>query len=515
MKKAIIVTIVSFAIISVLQAQEFSESISKAQEHLKHANTYYWLSRARSGYNPDIKNYVYHASEAKKILEEELDRGNKEDSSEAERLLQKANDALKAAEAQLDEHHDLIVNSSPIFSSITGQENILEFYDDAKDLALERSVINVLASDPWRKTTSQLYLLLLSSDNDPAEEEIGYAYINNNTNFYAISRHELAGILDKDELSSLYEKTIPQNVLNKIAEAFSISGLGILKIKQNDCIDSLYYYGSTFNYWDAEKKKYGRNHYADGFCEQCRSTFWVYLFLLLSIPGTFLINKLNKNSKGSFPPIWLSGLVAVITIIIVSIAFPAISSVGIDKATLIPTPSGIMWLFSIVAILALLPILLIYVISPRIPHISSILNNPETISSLLFGSALGAICFVMSHLVTLAEASLTIKIGLISIVVTFLTSFFLGRAYSTFAVRHCYSSLVTTVILLLFQVSVLSFVYISNVAWLTYAATSSILIIPVACYIPDFIGRISDLLNQQTKISRRKINSDWNGLNPN
>ena len=109
---------------------------------------------------------------------------------------------------------------------------------------------------------------------------------------------------------------------------------------------------------------------------------------------TIIFNKATPENLGSDAPFWYGSFVALSAFITSSIIMRGLSILAIDGTILIWSPQGMWALLLLTILLSILPLFLNYVGSARVNHISKVLNNPETISSLVFGTFLGVITFL-------------------------------------------------------------------------------------------------------------------------
>ena len=103
------------------QSPSQTTSVSKAVEYIKHADTYYWLSRARSSPVTDIDKNILYLTKAKNALDKiEL-------TEETKALRLKVTRGLDECKIQRDEALEELRNYTPLFSLLTGTEDIIEY----------------------------------------------------------------------------------------------------------------------------------------------------------------------------------------------------------------------------------------------------------------------------------------------------------------------------------------------------------------------------------------------------
>ncbi len=447
----------------------YSATLQEVEDNIKHANTYYWLSRVTQGEMKDIKEILNYANKAKKNLI------SLKENKKTKEMLNEIDLIIKQANAQIEEHHDLIINSSPTFSYLIGQNSVYEFFDNPKDIAIEKSIENLFEDSPWKRNKNQLKLLILSSPKDIITEEITNSYINDNTLHYQIKKNELMQILSLEEYNSLYKKNISADILNKIAKFYSVDEFGILTIKQKDYVNSLYFFEANFKSWDINKSVFQRNYTKYGFSKKGQSSIWVYLFLLIGFPITFLFNKINNKSKGSYVSIWLSSLIGLFTLCISAISFAGINYLEIDKNSFIAMPYSIACIIVIICALSIIPLFINYLILGKLPSIHKNSNKPECLSSFIFGSLLGSVLFYASHINLALGQELTLQYFFIAISVITVISFFLGKSFSDYSIKNNMSSLIISIIYLFITFIFFTFSYILNYNCLLYCSVICII----------------------------------------
>ena len=428
-KSSIRIIISYFFILGVSYSSTNMDTLTVVQDYIKHADTYYWLSRARGGNVTDIQKNIIYLNKAQNLLK------NRKNPSDKKLLLQVVS-ALTEAKAQIENSKGELNNYSPLIPLLLGQETVIEYFDDAFDIALEKSVNSLIENNkPAFKTDFQLFLVPIShiDENRSGVEEIVHHYINNNTSLYALSRHELVNILTLKEVENLYNSEIDTEILNKISNAIPSKGIGMLTITMVDTVNNLNYASSQFKFWNVEKQKFEKQSSAYEFSEYPKGrAYLLLLLLLLGFPFVYMFNKINEylKSEGSFSPVWLGTLTAVLSMCISVLFFRGISLLDIDGGTLIGSPVGLGWIAVIVLIISILPLFLVYMGSARIKTIGVVLNNPETISTLVLGTFLGS----FTLLAMVATVRLGMENALIVTIPAILSAgvpaFFIGKSYS-------------------------------------------------------------------------------------
>jgi hypothetical protein len=395
-----------FYCFSFIFCAEQSNVIQEINQNIKHADTYYWLSRARDNEVTDVNKAIFYFEKAQNQLK------GVEKSPEVIELDQKIQKGLNTLRVQKKDAASEIVNFSPLLSILLNQDEIVEYFDNPYNMALKNSI----SSLPFNKLGIK-YVVPLFYDL-PARytvEEIAHQYLNSNTNVYVITQYELADILSNKEIDLLYQETPDPKVLNKVATEFFQNGIGLLRLEMIDQIDNLYYASSHYRYWNKSKEAFEKETHSYGFSETSHpGSRWMLLFLLLGIPVALIYNILNRQSEGSYPPAWYGAGVALISFIITAFLLSTFSLLEINGGNLTWTPIGLGWISLLVLSISLLPLFLIYLGSARIKKIGIILNNPETISILVLGTFLGSF--------TLLAMAANVRLGMESALVIIVPS---------------------------------------------------------------------------------------------
>jgi hypothetical protein len=446
------------------------DDIKNAKRHITHSNTYYWLSRERGNDLLDIKNSLFHANKAKAILKKLKSNSN------ITQLLNQSERLITEAQAQIGESSKTIGNFLPIIPFIIDQNLFIHRHGNPDKKALKASLKALVQSINFPKY-EEIFMVVLDSTKSHKSEETAHNFLNSNTSYYVIPHHELASILTYEQLGLLYEKPIPKKIINRICEALNISGLGILRLYKKDYISNITYWNSDYQYFHVKTNLiYGKTT-SNGFCEKANlKAFLLFLLILVCLPGTLLFNfynkKLNSNSKGSFSPIWLGLLTAVFSIIVLFLTTKGFSLMGINTSISIKSPEGIGWTISFVLSISLLPILLAYIGSTKLNKVNVLLNNSETISSIMFGSNIGAFTYLIFLATDRYGYVYPLLICLPFIITTWILSLRFGMVYSKHMIDNEKISEVEYILLLFIMIFYHFFVLLFNYRFFLVASVS-------------------------------------------
>lgn len=472
----------------------------KAEANIKHADTYYWLSRARDNEITDINKAIFYFEKAQnELIQAEKSPAN-------DRLNEKIDKGLTTTTTQRDDAATELHNYSPLFSLLLNKDNIIVSFYDPRDVAIEKSIANI---SPSRFKGKYLIPISYNLSERFEIEEIAHQYLNSNTNGYVITQHELADILSNAEIDLLYQESPSPDVLNKIATGFSQDGIGLLRLEMIDQVDNLYYASSHYRYWNESKQAFENENRSFAFSEKPHpGSLWMLLLLFLGIPVVMIYNALNRQSEGSYPPVWYGSVAALLSFTITAFLFRALSLLEIDGGTAVWTPSGLGWISVLVLSMSLLPLFLVYMGSARIKTIGVVLNNPETISTLILGTFLGAFTLLaMAATVRLGmESALTIIIP--AILIAAVPAFFLGRAYSKSVMTGDQVSKIESLILLPALIVYTFFILQWDFQVLVYATLGLLFITFVANFAPKWI--IDALIkDDDEEAEEEKSGIDW------
>ncbi len=425
--KKVLMLVIAICAISCAVIAESKTQIQKAEEMLNHSNTYYWLSRARNNVLSDVNKSLEFAKSAKNILEKE----NKNDV--VLKLIGKADAAILETENQANFNSGYLWDFSQLIPLLIAEDDIYEEYDDIDNIAIFRGVDTLINnSKKERELDQQIYLVIVSNSKNKIHEEVAHGYINGNTTMYALTKHEILSAITQVELDAIYADTATSETMQKLSDAFSKEGIGVLRISQNDKVNDVSYFGSTFSFWNSETKSFGNSFYADGLCERPINSLWIYSFVLIGLFFTFFYNQLNKNkSKGSFPPFWYGIAIAAFIAFFEYMSFMGIkASEVIDAGPIVTSPKGLLGIGILLLVIAVLPPILVYISSIKISHVSKILNNPETISAIYASSILGSITYLSTVGILRYDVNIVLANAGIALIAIIYPAFAIGKTYS-------------------------------------------------------------------------------------
>ena len=386
--------------------------VEQSQEHIKHAETYYWLARARNNSGVEVQeakkqygiadDWLSQASALLNNMEDEDDI--RKCQLEINELRVRIESGLQRAEKQLDIGRHFLENYSPVLRYILGNDEILVRHDLSGNLAYVKAVEKLLPTHPvlWGGT---LHLIICSKSQGKltGNDEIIHAYLNTHTDHYVIPEHELTEFWDDRSIASIFDENSDESNLNvisplfdKICKKYGCYGIGVLQLEKLDEHRNTSFACVHFRYWDNQAELFDKTFYAQGFTQQrSRIPLLAYLLPLLGFPVTWIYIKRAKTYKGSPPPIWIATGVAFFSITLLVLANVGIGKIAPDMNTIVLSPQGLMWISLISFMYSLFPVIVSYPVSGVIPCIGRTHNRPDTIASICFGAILGSISLLL------------------------------------------------------------------------------------------------------------------------
>ena len=179
----------------------------------------------------------------------------------------------------------------PLYMSLMNEINNFQFIDEPIEIACESAISKLLSTNMVRPAKALNEFMSFSvieiKPYNATIEEVCQQFINNNSNTYVISRHELGLILDRDVTSFV------ENDYKKIAEFYGVKSVGKYTITVNDEIDGIKYVGATFDFFDPNSNQIISNTLGEGlivdkvgvFLDAIfkGTTLYILLFSLISI----------------------------------------------------------------------------------------------------------------------------------------------------------------------------------------------------------------------------------------
>ena len=213
---------------------------------INHANTHYWLGRYWQNSLQEFLISRKYIDSAEVLLN---------NSSFDSVVRKKFAHRILAFKSEINEIQDICIDNMngkyPLFMTMMGEIDNYEKIDEPVEIAFEKAIDKLLNTNTFKpsKPLSELmnFGVVEIHPYDPAIEEVCCQYINNNSNTYVVSRHEMAMILDSNH--NLYGT----EELRKIAMYFNVNTVGKYTVTINDQVDGIHYVGASFHYIDPFK----------------------------------------------------------------------------------------------------------------------------------------------------------------------------------------------------------------------------------------------------------------------
>jgi len=502
----------TFLLINLSQTVVFGDVTKEIETNLIHADSYHWLSRTRVNGLIDTKKSISFLTQAKVLL------GKNKDLKDFEKLNHKINTALDSALVKKNFIKSKFRNFSPLLYTLLGNENVIVKRSSPNSTAMQRSVVGLIdlpiAMPVSLDYPQSLYMLVLANADESAVEEYARTILDSKTNYYPLSPYKLSKFLTQEEMKQLYSNPLPDSLLSKIINNLPGDKLGVIRLSQADKTEKLSYWNAMFSLWDEKKQSRTGFYVAAGVAEIPSPYYWIIAALiLLGAPFTKLANTLNKDGRSSPTPYWYSPVVAAFSFITVGMIFIGFSLLPINIQASWKLPENIFWLLAIPTTICVLPTVLVYIGSSKIPKVISILHNSETLACLLFGALLGCysyLGYIASYRLGILES---LQILWLAMFVLIFVSLQIGKSCSEFFISNQKISAVETVIsgvsLIIYTLLVLRWDFIS----LLFASIILLLISYSSNKLAQLMMNISDKINidptKKEKIIDPISGNDW------
>jgi hypothetical protein len=253
-KKIVIIGLINFLLINSANSQSQDE----ISELINHANTHIWLGRNWNNALPEFqKASVFVDSAWVQLEKSSIDSLVK--LNLAKRLL--------AFDQELDEMKAICIDNMngryPLYMNLMGNIDNYEKLDEPIEIACEKALGILLSTNTFKPSKPlkdlMCFAVVETEPYNPTLEEVCHQFIVNNSNTYAISRHELATIFGD------VPNKFGQVELMKVQEYFDTKNVGKFKIKIHDQFDGIYYVGANFDLIEPDKMTIHSHSYSDGF----------------------------------------------------------------------------------------------------------------------------------------------------------------------------------------------------------------------------------------------------------
>ena len=517
----------------------YENNIYNIENHLNHANTHFWLGRY-------WKNALQEFQLADKYIDtaEKLIRTCKLDSLSLKNLSVRVLNFRN----EISEIQGICVDNMngrfPLYMSLMGEINNFQYIDEPIEIACESAISKLLITNMIRPARALNEFMSFSvieiQPYDATIEEVCQQFINNNSNTYVISRHELGLILDRDVTSFI------ENDYKKIAKFYGVKSVGKYTIIVNDEIDGIKYVGATFDFFEPNSDKVISSTLGEGLIVDKVGVFpdaifkgsliYIFLFIFVSILFNILLFKLYHEKK--WPS--LKTIVRMLLSNITGVLFATISSFSLFLLIDLFSPSsddfyGSMqstaWIFTTPLSLGCLAPLLSLLFAGLIFK-KRILGEKPLIIAFLQGAFVGSIFPLLFHYYILNEIASSINVFLIFSLFSIISAVFSGISYYNFEInpgskRHLFFSIFYTIPIIFFNLLLLKNQDLVTFSDITYLTVAYIPIILIQKYgdliinifknrrrvdepiIPGKIGAFNNIINTTLAYEDRSIRVDF------
>tara|TARA_X000000950_G_scaffold142795_1_gene176994 strand:+ start:2516 stop:6829 length:4314 start_codon:yes stop_codon:yes gene_type:complete len=453
---------------SVAQIKDSTDNkINHIHSYLNHANTHFWLGRY-------WKNALKQFQIANKYVDsaETLLRTTKIDTLSLKsftlRILNFRNEIAEVEGICVDNMNGRF----PLFMSLTGEIDNFEFIDEPIEIAVENSIDKVLTLNTIRpsKPLKELmcYSIVEVYPYDRTIEEVCFQYINNNSNNYIISRHELSQILKKDKIR--FNKQDYQ----KIGQFYGAKAIGKYKVVINDQVDNINYVSTTFDYFKTSSNEIisstlGEGIVVDKLDVKLKAIFkgsfsYFFIFVLISVVFITLFFRTYLEKKwpslkdiGSF--FLSSSLGLVFSIISAWCILLLVNTYAPSPDDFFKSIPSKLWIISTPLVLGCITPLSSVLLAGLIFK-KRILGEKPLIIAFLQGAFVGSIFPLLFHYYILNESASSINVFLLFSLFSIIGAVFSGISYYNFEInpaskRHLFFSILYTTPIIFFNLLLL------------------------------------------------------------
>ncbi len=405
--------------------------VALATEQLKHAETFYWLARARNNSLVEIDRSLFCYRQAAKILD------RVPATAQTQKLRSTAAQGVAATESQKACARVTLQNFSPLAPLMMGADSVLQPALVGRETALlaayARAVDEAIAHPMLTKQGPTL-VIIISKNGDTLAEETAAARLSAQTVHYAVPRQELVGLLTGEEIASLRAGSAASPMLEKVAGQYNVVGVGIIRLVEEDRIDNLTYASANLRYWSRSHKEIEFSCTTQGFSEYWPLTsYWAFGLVAIGLPISRLMRRLLGRRLEADAPVWLAPVASVVCIGLVMVMAASLGRLRPDMSASMTTAQGIGLIALFGLVISAAPVAVCLLAAVNIPHVRRAMANENAISSLLFGALMGCLAtlvhFAWARLG--ASATLLVAAGTGIIVLPCLCAL-LGAAYGRF-----------------------------------------------------------------------------------
>tara|TARA_B100001093_G_scaffold239338_1_gene229259 strand:- start:8 stop:4318 length:4311 start_codon:yes stop_codon:yes gene_type:complete len=442
-------------------------NIQAIESHLNHANTHFWLGRYWKNALQEFQIANKYVDSAETIL-----KSSNIDTSYLKafslRILNFRNEIAEIEGICQDNMNGRF----PLFMTLMGQIDNFEFIDEPIEIAVENAidkVLNLNTVSPAKPLKELMcYTIVEVYPYDKTIEEVCFQYINNNSNNYVISRHELSQILKKDKIR------FSEQDCKKIGEFYGTKSIGKYKVEINDQVDNINYVSATFDYFKTNSNviissTLGEGIVVDKLGVKLKAFFngsLIYFFIFILFSVVFLTLFFRMHLENKWPS--LRDTLSFFLSSVLGLVFSMISAWSLLMLINIyaPTPDDFfrsivskLWISSTPLALGCIAPLSSLLLAGLIFK-KRILGDKSLIIAFLQGAFVGSIFPLLFHYYIINEIASSINVFLIFSLFSITSAVFSGISYYNFEInpaskRHLFFSIFYTTPIIFFNLLLL------------------------------------------------------------
>ena len=444
-------------------------NIQSIDSYLNHANTHFRLGRYWKNALQEFQIANKYIDSAEKILKtSKLDTFSLKAFSL--RILNFRNEITEIEGICVDNMNGRF----PLYMSLMWEIDNFEFIDDPLEIACENAIDKLLNLNTIKpsKPLSELmvYSVVELKPYDATIEEVCAQYINNNSNSYVISRHELGQILNEDKTSFSDED------YKKIGNFYGVNSIGKYTVKINDQVDNINYATATFDYFNPNSGQVISYTIAEGLIVDKigvtlnaifkGALLYVFLFLGITFLFNFLFFRVYVEKK--WPS--LKNSIASILSTIFGVVIALVSSLCLFLLVDLYSPSpddffgslqSKLWIISTPLVLGCLSPLISILLAGLILK-KKILGEKPLIIAFLQGAFMGSMSILLLHYYLSNEVQSSLNTFLIFSLFAVISSVLSGLSYFSYETNPSSKKYLTFSVLYTFPIVFLHLFLIKN-----------------------------------------------------
>jgi len=282
------------------QATKHQDEI-KVEAYLRHSNTFLWYARHRSNALEEFSTAKTYLDSATNLL-----KNNENVSSENHKLLVKKKNALDTTITNaLAITIDNLNGRYPLYMDVIGQDSDLEFFDEAEEIALEKTLHELIQFSykiPSKPINEIMHFSVITGlSKNSGLEEIAQQFLTKNTNSYIINDYDLNSILSTNQIIRLKNNAGNKTIYKLIADRFACDRIGIYSITKRDEVNNLFYYSAEYKTYNIAKQTVDYTAMAESFSmDRIDASLNFYILFLAILISNLIILLLIKLVGGKF-----------------------------------------------------------------------------------------------------------------------------------------------------------------------------------------------------------------------